>query len=105
MPGAGVDHQTGRLVDHYQILVFVDHFELDRLRLEPSDLGRRWSLEQTARSDPVPGTRSGAVDEHSLVDQGTGTGPTQAEQVGQCLVHTVTLQPRRDLELQRVCHA
>jgi hypothetical protein len=91
-----VHHQPWRLVDHYEIRVLVDDLEVDCLGLEATDVGRRRGLDRAPGTNPITGPGRRPIDEHPLIDQGTGSGPAQVEKVGQHLVDAIPFQARRN---------
>ncbi len=100
MAGSRMDHQAGGLVNHQDVLVLVDDFQLDVL-CEPLALGFLLGLQDQLRAavDDVARAQHGAVDgQATVLDPAGQTGAgVFGKKLGGDLVETLATQLERHL--------
>ncbi len=100
MPGSRVHDQPGRLVDHHDMVVFVDDIEFD-IFCDPLTLGLLLGLQDKLRTtvDRVPRAHDGAIDRQAAFFDPRSKPRTRilGEQLGGDLVEALAAQFGRDL--------
>lgn len=98
-PSAGMDHQTGGLVDDDNRIVFVKDPKRYRLRTKTRTLVGPGTDDHLAGVHTLGSPGRSSVHGDTGFDQGDRAGSTQREQFGQGLVDTLSIERAGDLEL------